>query len=101
MSKKEKWKVISGNGDAGRYVVNQKYELIADCYANTYDNLGLLDQSVAKRNARRIALLPQMEDMLRAVQETLPLGSRLLKVNELLNKLDRAKGVKPARPGDL
>jgi hypothetical protein len=54
MAKKEKWKVENSRGDKGRLVVDQDNALIADCYADTSDPLGIPQDY--KKMAKRIAL---------------------------------------------
>lgn len=88
--KKEKWKTTEGEGDKGRYVVNQDNVLIADCFADTSSYLNL--PSNYKKLAKRIALLPEMEQALRDTYDAIPWGHPARTcVATLLDKLDKLK----------
>lgn len=87
MAKQEKWKVIPGQGDVGRYVVNQNNELIADCFADSSDEVGLLEYAVARRHARRIAMLPDMERLLIDLTDAQPHGCLWERAMTMVDKL--------------
>lgn len=90
MAKKEKWKVVNSGGCKGRCVVDQDNVLIADCYADTADPLGLPQDY--KKLAKRIALLPEMERALREVYDADTWGAPgFARAAAVLKKLDKLK----------
>ncbi len=66
----EKWRGVTGQGQAYRYVVDQDNVLIADCYADSMDDVGLPAVYEYKKISKRIAMLP---DLVRLLKETSPL----------------------------
>lgn len=88
--KTEKWKVIVGEGEPKRYVVDGNNTLIADCYAASTDDVGLPDEEEARKNARRIAMLPEMVALLRRIEGSLPRGCRSRgKIGDILRRYDK------------
>jgi hypothetical protein len=88
--KKETWKVVDHGYDKGRYVINQDDVLIADCYASTTANLGL--PANYRKLAKRIVLLPQLEQALRDVYDAIPWGHPAhTRAAGLLDKLDKLR----------
>jgi hypothetical protein len=71
-------------------VVDQDNALIADCYADTSDPLGIPQDY--KKMAKRIALLPDMERALREVYNSIPWGhSAHTRCATILDKLNKLK----------
>ena len=90
--KKEKWKAITGEGHPFRYVVNQEGMLVADCYADSADRVGLPDNLEYKRLTKRIAMLPELVELLEEAATLLRYGSFThCKVQHALERYNKLK----------
>ena len=89
--RKEKWRVKDGYGEKGRLVVDcNSGTLIADCYAASCEDLRLPDDY--RKLAKRIALLPELEQVLYDVYDSLAWGHPAhTRAATLLDKLDKLK----------
>lgn len=96
--KKEKWRVIPLCGDKQRAVVDQDNVLIADCYADAFEAIGIPEEAEYKRNAKRIAMLPELVSVLEVAElwiskhNSISCGSLLhSKIAKLLGRYKKLK----------